>query len=85
LAKFNTRAETVETKPFFREAFKRRCCLMPLSGYYEWHEDELENKKKKPQPDYFTARDGSLVEGSIFLDKPYQPSLIVDTIRRLLG
>ena len=34
-------------------------CLIPVSGYYEWHYDEPENKKKKPQPYYFTARDGS--------------------------
>ena len=59
LATFNARAETVDTKPFFRGAFKRNRCLIPVSGYYEWHYDEPENKKKKPQPYYFTARDGS--------------------------
>ena len=59
LATFNARAETVDTKPFFRESFRRRRCLIPVSGYYEWHYDEPENKKKKPQPWYFTARDGS--------------------------
>ena len=31
---FNARAETVETKPFFRDAFKRTRCLIPVSGYY---------------------------------------------------
>ena len=30
----STPAETVETKPFFRDAFKRTRCLIPLSGYY---------------------------------------------------
>jgi putative SOS response-associated peptidase YedK len=35
-ATFNARAETVETKPFFRDAFKRSRCLIPMSGYYEW-------------------------------------------------
>jgi putative SOS response-associated peptidase YedK len=59
LATFNARAETVDTKPFFRGAFTRNRCLIPVSGYYEWHYDEPENKKKKPQPYYFTARDGS--------------------------
>jgi putative SOS response-associated peptidase YedK len=29
-ATFNARAETVETKPFFRDAFKRTRCLIPL-------------------------------------------------------
>jgi putative SOS response-associated peptidase YedK len=54
MATFNARAETVETKPFFRDAFKRTRCLIPLSGYYEWQ--DTPNGK---QPWYFTARDGS--------------------------
>jgi len=37
LATFNARAETVETKPFLRDVFKRNRCLIPVSGYYEWH------------------------------------------------
>ncbi len=54
MATFNARAETVETKPFFRDAFKRTRCLIPVSGYYEWQ--DTPNGK---QPWYFTARDGS--------------------------
>lgn len=54
MATFNARAETVETKPFFRDAFKRTRCLIPISGYYEWQ--DTPNGK---QPWYFTARDGS--------------------------
>jgi putative SOS response-associated peptidase YedK len=53
-ATFNARAETVETKPFFRDAFKRSRCLIPMSGYYEW-----QNTTGGKQPWYFTARDGS--------------------------
>jgi putative SOS response-associated peptidase YedK len=54
LATFNARAETVEEKPFFRGAFKRNRCLIPVSGYYEW-QDTPAGK----QPWYFTAADGS--------------------------
>jgi putative SOS response-associated peptidase YedK len=36
LASFNARAETITTKPFFRELFRTKRCLMPVSGYYEW-------------------------------------------------
>jgi hypothetical protein len=54
MATFNARAETVETNPFFRDAFKRTRCLIPVSGYCEW-QDTPTGK----QPWYFTARDGS--------------------------
>jgi putative SOS response-associated peptidase YedK len=32
----NARAESVASKPSFRAAFKRRRCLVPADGYFEW-------------------------------------------------
>lgn len=32
----NARAETLETKPSFRESFLKRRCLIPADGFFEW-------------------------------------------------
>ena len=48
----NARAETLEQKPAFSEAFQRRRCLIPADGFYEW-----ERNGKISQPYYFQMKD----------------------------
>jgi putative SOS response-associated peptidase YedK len=41
----NARAETVFDKPMFRNAIRRRRCLIPVDGFYEWQTGPL---RKQP-------------------------------------
>ncbi len=42
---FNTRIETADIKISFKDSFKNRRCIIPISGYYEWRQ---ENGVKQP-------------------------------------
>jgi putative SOS response-associated peptidase YedK len=42
----NTRAETLTTSPAYREAVKRRRCLVPVDFFFEWQ--KLDAKTKQP-------------------------------------
>ncbi len=49
----NARSETVLEKPAFKNAMKRRRCLIPADGYYEWQGSE-----KRKRPHFIHRRDG---------------------------
>jgi putative SOS response-associated peptidase YedK len=50
----NARVEGIEEKPAFSEAIRRHRCIVPASGYYEWHTDSGGRK----HPYYVTLADG---------------------------
>src|SRR4051794_29457091 len=52
----NARAETVLEKPAFKNAVRRRRCLIPADGYYEWQAGGA-----RKQPHFIHRRDGGAV------------------------
>lgn len=78
----NARAETVAEKPSFRNAFKKRRCLIIADGFYEW-----KGPKGQKQPMFITLRDkkafafAGLWEnwGPKDLETPYKSCAIITT------
>lgn len=52
----NAKAETLEQRPTFSEAFQQRRCVVPADGFYEWT-----GPKGKRQPLWIHPRDGGLM------------------------
>lgn len=52
----NARADTIAEKPSFREAFRKRRCLILSDGFYEWQPRE----GKQPSQPFFIRRPGDL-------------------------
>lgn len=50
----NARSETITEKPSFRDAFKKRRCIIPTSGFYEWKKSAYGGGK---QPFYFYLKE----------------------------
>lgn len=51
----NARSETIAEKPSFRSAFRKRRCLVPVNGFYEWHKTSAGKR-----PVYITPTTGTL-------------------------
>jgi putative SOS response-associated peptidase YedK len=58
-ATFNAKAEGIEAKPAFREPFRKRRCLVPVDGFYEWR--KLDSAGKAKQPYNVSRADGRIM------------------------
>jgi putative SOS response-associated peptidase YedK len=52
--RINARAETVATSNAFRDSFRRRRCIVPADGFYEWQRDGSVRR-----PFFIHRRDGA--------------------------
>ena len=78
----NARIETVATKPAFRAAFKRRRCIVPMAGYYEWSVSP-EDGKKDP---WFIHSTGPLLAAGLWEDvSPLLPDGNLGTFTIITG
>jgi putative SOS response-associated peptidase YedK len=57
----NARSETVGEKPAFRSAFRRRRCLVPADGFYEWS-----GPKKARRAHWIRVGDGLFAIAGLF-------------------
>jgi len=49
----NARAETINEKPMFRGSFRHKRALIPVNGFYEWHQEG-----GRKQPYWFHPKEG---------------------------
>jgi len=78
---FNARAETVTTRPTFRDAFKSHRLLVPVDGFFEW-----DRRGGTKVPHFFTRADGGPVVLAGLFDRwrdpgaPDSPPLVTCTV-----
>ena len=74
----NARMETIAEKPAFRSAFKKKRCLIPANGFYEW-----KGKSADKQPYYISTGEPFSFAGIYEIwdkeDPPYKSCAIITT------
>jgi len=61
-ATINARSDRIQTAPTYREPFKKRRCLVPASGWYEWQKTGAKTKR----PFHFGPRSVPFAFGGVY-------------------
>ena len=64
----NARAETASEKPAFKQAFRKRRCLIPASGFFEWAKEDGEK-----QPYFIRLQDKNPIAFAGLCEEWYTP------------
>jgi putative SOS response-associated peptidase YedK len=75
---FNARIETVATNGLWKGAFSGSRCIVPMRGYYEWQDIELDGKKIK-QPHFIHGESEILAGAGIHTVRKVEDEWIVST------
>jgi putative SOS response-associated peptidase YedK len=75
---FNARIETVATNGLWKNAFASSRCIVPMRGYYEWSEIELDGKKAK-QPHFIHGTSNTLAAAGIYTARKVDDRWVVST------
>ena len=70
----NARTETIREKPSFRHCIRRQRCIIPASGFFEWH-----TLGQLKQPHYISMIDQSLMAMAGLWDKWEGPEGILES------
>lgn len=79
-ATFNARVESVAKSSSFREPFRRRRCLIPARGWFEWQ--DLPGGK---QPWFFHSKNGGLLAFAGIWDEWKRDGTVVESCAIIVG
>jgi putative SOS response-associated peptidase YedK len=75
---FNARIETIASNGLWKNAFSGSRCIVPMRGYYEWQEIELDGKKVK-QPHFIHGEGELLAAASLYAVRKVNDEWVVST------
>lgn len=66
---FNAKSETLSDKPSFRNSLRRKRCIVPVSGFYEW---QAQDKQKIPY--YISLKEQPIISLAGLYDQWVSPN-----------